>query len=284
MGKLQAFATKISSGDMSTLVADLTDLANTLKATYAACIPSNGLRLVGDECSEDITKIAAAIPTVQKHLADKDYLSLIGDFSTIKGLVDDFSAHCVNQSADCKSKLATIESGVTTLLGHLKSFDQASIHTDASPLIDEIYGYKDNCIGLQSFGDVTAMVARITAQATPQMLYSLMMSNFVKSDVCQADIGTVIDQIPEVEAHLKATNVFGLLADYGKISGAITHFTGSCMQKSAECTTLEAALATAAVQFGKDFVAENKTAVHTEADAIIDQAFGWYAKCVKVPA
>jgi hypothetical protein len=54
--------------------------------------------------------------------------------------------------------------------------------------------------------------------------------------------------------------------------------------KSDACTTAQTGIATLAKQFATDFVAENKTAVHSEADAIIDQVFAWYGKCVSAPA
>jgi hypothetical protein len=146
--KIQAFMTKVSGGDFTTLMSDLNELVAILKLVYSTCIPHT-LLTAGDQCSGDISKLVALIPTIKAHLAAKNYSALIGDFSSIKTIVDDFSAHCVNQSATCVAQLAKLEANGKSTLQDLAALDQTSLHTDASTVIDEIFAYKDACIGLQ---------------------------------------------------------------------------------------------------------------------------------------
>jgi hypothetical protein len=166
----------------------------------------------------------------------------------------------------------------------LSALDQVSLHTDASTVIDELFAYKDACIGLQSMASLMLVGTKAAVQASTVLAGHLMNGNLVQGDACQADIATVIGQIPTIEADIKSSNVIGLLAAYGTISTAVTHFTGSCIVKSDACTAAQTGIATSAKQFAADFVAENKAAVHPEADAIIDQVFAWYSTCVSAPA
>ena len=283
--KLQAFMSKVYTGDLSDLTNDLVELGNLLKVVYSTCIPQQfHASILGDACTADLSKLISLIPTIQAHLAAKNYIALIADFSTIKTTVDDFGAHCVNQSATCVAQIATLETNLAGTLQHLAALDQVSLHTDASTVIDELFAYKDACIGLQSISSLMFAGTKAAVQFSTVLAGHLMNGSLVQTDVCQADIAAVIAVIPTVEADIKSSNIFGLLSAYGTISTAVKHFIGSCVAKNDECTAAEAGIATSAKQFAADFITENRAAVHPEADAIIDQVFAWYGKCVSAPA
>jgi hypothetical protein len=199
--ELQAFMTKVSGGDFTTLLGDLKELVATLKLVYSTCIPHT-LLAAGDACTGDISKLVALIPTVQAHLKAKNYIALIADFSSIKTVVDDFTAHCINQSAACVAQLATLDGNAKSTLQHLALLDQASLHTDASTLIDEIFAYKDGCIGLQGMAKFAFVASNAAMQASTMLTVHLMNGNMVQTDACQADIATVVAQVPIVKADI----------------------------------------------------------------------------------
>jgi hypothetical protein len=281
--KFQAFMTKVSGGDFSTLISDVNELVAIVKVVYSTCIPHT-LLAVGDQCSGDISKLIAIIPTVQAHLAAKNYIALIADFSNIKTVVDDFAAHCVNQSAACVAQIATLEADGKSTLQHLAELDQTSLHKDVYTVINEIFAYKDACIGLQGMAKLAFVASAAAVQASTVVAGHLMNGTLVQTDACQADIATVVAEVPKVEAEIKSSNIFGLLSSYGTISTAVKHFIGSCIVKSDACTSAQTGIVTSATQFAKDFVAENKAGCHDGADSLIDQVFVWYGKCVSAPA
>ena len=228
--------------------------------------------LAADECVTDVNGIIALVPQIIAHVKAKSFVEILGDVTSIKKILDHFSANCVNKSTDCTSELATIGANAHTLIGDIQAKNQVKVKSDVSGLIDQAFDYEGKCLGPQTSFEYLTIMSKVFEQ-------KMNFSQFFATSSCDTDFNGIFAEIPVLIGHVTSGNVLALLGDYTTFSGYVKDFKDNCENSSAACVAKRLSIGTMAVSVYNDVRAKDQASAHTHADAMVDTAFDYFNTC-----